>query len=89
MIIEAIINIFTVFIKIAFAFINLPQTPQGARTAVASYFDMIFNNLGFLGFFVRIDTIKTIAFVAISVITFKKLYQVTMWIIRKLPLSIN
>lgn len=89
MIIEAVLNLIFGVVKFAFSWISLPQVQEGVKTAIYSYFDMIFNNLSFLGFFVRINTLKSIALIAITLITFKRLYQITMWIIRKLPIGIN
>lgn len=89
MIIELLINLITVLIKVIFGFINLPQAPEGAQAAISTYFDMIFENLGFLGFFVNVGTLKTVALIAIALITFQKLYKVTMWIYHKLPISSN
>lgn len=89
MIIELLINLITGLIKIIFGFINLPQAPEGAHVAISGYFDMIFNNLGFLNFFVNVDTLKIVAIVAIAIIAFEKMYKVTMWIYHKLPISSN
>lgn len=88
MIVEILILGITSLIKIIFFFIiDLPQAPQGARDAISAYFDMVFNNLGFINFFVNISTLKTIAISAIAIISFVKLYKVTMWIYHKLPVS--
>lgn len=89
MIVELLINLITGLVKIVFGWINLPQAPDGAKTAISSYFDMVFNNLGFVNFFVNISTLKAIAISAITIITFVKLYKVTMWIYHKLPISSN
>lgn len=89
MIVELLINLITFLIKAIFNFINLPQAPEGAKVAIDSYFDMIFNNLGFLNFFVNVDSLKTVAIVAIAIIVFEDLYKVTMWIYHKLPISSN
>lgn len=87
MIIESIVNLLTILIKAVFGFINLPSAPDGARAAISNYFNMVFNNLNFLGFFVRISTLKIIATVAFLLFTFKRIYHITMWIYLKLPTS--
>ena len=87
MIVEILVNLITVLIKFIFGFINLPQAPESAKIAISGYFDMIFNNLGFLNFFVNVNTLKTIAILAIAIISFEKLYKLTMWIYHKLPIS--
>lgn len=89
MIVEAIISLISVVFKILFAWINLPQVPQEIVTSIDSYLDLVFNNLGFLGFFVRPITMKIVATSAIAIYVFSKLYKVTMWIYHKLPISSN
>lgn len=89
MIIELLINLITGLIKFIFGFINLPQAPEGAINSINYYFDLIFDNLNFLGFFVNVNTLKTVALVSIALISFSKLYKLTMWIYHKLPISSN
>ena len=89
MIIELLFNLISGVIKVIFIFINLPQAPQEAQNSINTYFDLIFDNLGFLGFFVRPSTLSTVALVAITLWSFSKLYKVTMWIYHKLPISSN
>ena len=81
MIIEALINLITVVIKlIAIPFNVLPDTPEVLRTTVTSYMDMIFGNT---------DTLHQVAIIAIAIYTLDKAFNLLMFIIRKLPLSIN
>lgn len=89
MIIELLINLVTALIKGIFGFINLPQAPEGAKAAIDSYFNLIFDNLGFLNFFVNVSTLKIVAIISIALIVFVDLYKVTMWIYHKLPISSN
>lgn len=90
MIIEALINLITVVIKLlAIPFNILPDTPQALKDAVDYYMNIIFNNLDFISFFVNVDTLKTVALVAIAIWTLDKAYNLLIWIIHKLPLSIN
>ncbi len=90
MIIEAIINLITGVIKLlAVPFNILPDTPEPVVTAVDYYLDLIFNNLDFLSFFVNVDTLKNVALISIGIWTFEHAYSFLIWIIHKLPLSIN
>lgn len=90
MIIESLINLITVVIKLlAIPFNILPDTPQALKAAVDYYMNIIFNNLDFISFFVNVDTLKTVALVAIAIWTLDKAYNLLIWIIHKLPLSIN
>lgn len=89
MILEAIFTLISTLVMFVFGFINLPAAPDGALNAINSFFDLIFNNLGFLGFFVNIGTLKAVASVAIALLIFEDLYKVTMWVYHKLPISSN
>lgn len=89
MIVEALISLISAVFKVLFAWINLPQVPTEIVTSIDSYLDLVFNNLGFLGFFVRPITMKIVATSAIAIYVFSKLYKVTMWIYHKLPISSN
>ena len=89
MILEAIITLISAVLKVLFAWINLPRAPQEIQDAINTYLDLIFDNLQFVGFFIRPSTLKIVAISAISLYTFSKLYKVTMWIYHKLPISSN
>ena len=90
MIIELIISLVTFIIKLlAVPFNILPDTPQQVVEAMDYLFDMIFTHLGFLNFFVNVSTLKLVATIAIVIWTLDKSYSFLIWIIHKLPLSIN
>ncbi|MCI8393301.1 MAG: hypothetical protein HFJ24_05670 [Clostridia bacterium] len=90
MIVEALVNLITVVIKLlAVPFNILPDTPSAVVDAVNYYFDLIFSNLDFLNFFVHVDTLKNVATIAIIVWTVDKTFSLLMWIIHKLPFSIE
>ena len=89
MIVELLFNLIAGVIKILFIFINLPGLPQEAQNSFDQYFDLIFDNLGFIGFFVRPSTLSVVALTSITLWSFSKLYKVTMWIYHKLPISSN
>ena len=90
MILEAIINAITIIIKgLAVPFNVLPNTPDVLRTAVNGYLDMVFNNLDFISFFVNVQTLKSVAIIAIAIWTLDNVFSLLMWIIHKLPFSIQ
>jgi len=90
MIVEALVNLITVVIKLlAVPFNILPDTPSAVVDDVNYYFDLIFSNLDFLNFFVHVDTLKNVATIAIIVWTVDKTFSLLMWIIHKLPFSIE
>ncbi len=90
MIIEALINAITAVIKLLVIPFNiLPDTPEALRVAVDSYFGLVFDHLDFLNFFVNVSTLKSVALIAIIIWTLNKTYSILIWIIHKLPVSIN
>lgn len=90
MIIESLVNLITVIIKLLVVPFNiLPDTPQGLETAVNYYLDLVFDNLDFISFFVNVGTLKAVALVAIAIWTVNHTYSLLIWIIHKLPFSID
>lgn len=89
MILEAIITLVSAVIKFLFSWINLPQAPEEIQDSISTYLDLVFDNLDFVGFFIRPTTLKVVAISAIALYTFSRLYKVTMWIYHKLPISSN
>lgn len=90
MIIELIINIFTGVLKTLLSVLpNIPQLPNSIGTSLNNVFTTIFNNVGLLGLFIRISTIKILVPLIIVVVNFEHIYHFIMWIIKKLPLSID
>ena len=87
MIIELLLTLIAFLVKSIFIFINLPPFPAEGQVAVNNYFDLIFDNLDFLGFFVHTSTLSIVATLAITLWSFSKLYKVTIWIYHKLPIS--
>lgn len=90
MIVEALINAITGVIKLLVLPFNiLPDTPQALRDSVDYYFNLVFDNLDFLNFFVNVSTLKAVALIAIVIWTVDKTYSLLIWIIHKLPIGIN
>lgn len=50
---------------------------------------LIFDNLDFLSFFINVNTLKIVALVAVSLFAFEHIYKIMIWVIRKIPLSID
>lgn len=72
-------------IEILFGWINIPAFPEELHNGINSFLDLIFNNLDFLGFFIRPETLKIVIPLLIFLINFKYIYKFVMWIIRKIP----
>lgn len=89
MLIELLINVCTGIIKFVFGFFSLPEMPPQIQTTFDTYFSYIFDNLDFLNFFFNVDTLKTVSTIAILLYGFKYVYKIIMWVIKKIPLSID
>ena len=90
MILELIITAITAVLKLVFGLLpNIPQLPNGLMTSLNNVFNIIFDNVGLLGIFVRINTIKTLVPLVVVVVNFDRIYHFIMWVIKKLPLSID
>lgn len=74
-----------VIIQLLFGWINVPAFPDELKASINTFLDLIFNNLTFLGFFVRPSTLRIIIPLSIFMFNFKYVYKLTMWIIRKIP----
>lgn len=68
---------------------NLPGFDSTILNSLDTFIDMIFNNLGLLGFFIHVNTIKTLIPLVIIVVNFDKIYHFVIWVIRKLPINIG
>ena len=86
MIIQLILNLLKTLLFSVFSWINLPQFPEGLINSLNSFIDLIFDNLNLLGFFIRPVTITILIPVLIILINFDKVYKLTMWILKKIPM---
>lgn len=90
MILELIITGITSILKIVLTILpNIPQLPNSVTGSIDRVMQTIFDNVGLLGIFVRISTIKLLVPLVIVVVNFEHIYHFIMWIIKKLPLSID
>lgn len=74
-----------IIIQLLFGWIKIPPLPTEIKLGVNSFLDLIFNNLSLLVFFVRPTTLKIIIPLTIFLFSFKYIYKLTMWIIKKIP----
>lgn len=86
MILEAILNLLKNLLFIVFGWINLPAFPEALTNSINSFLDLIFNNLNLLGFFIRPSTLTLSIPILIALLNFEKLYKLTIWILRKIPM---
>lgn len=85
------------FLALVFAIINLifgllpniPAMPDTLVSYINQFFDLIFQNSGLVGFFIPIDVVKIALPIALIIVNFKYIYSLLIWIIKKLPQSIE
>ena len=90
MILEAIMNLIKILLDFVFALLpDIPSFDISLLSSLTRYIDMIFNNLGLLGFFIHIDTVKTLTPLIIIAINFEHIYHFAIWVLHKLPFSVD
>ena len=90
MVIEIIFNLVLALLKLVFGILpDVPSLPDSMVSSLDNVFNTIFGHLELLGLFVRIDTIKILVPLLIIAINFEHIYHFTMWILKKIPLSIE
>lgn len=86
MVIEGILNLLKGLLFTVFGFINLPDFPAALQESLDKFLDIIFNGINLFGFFVRPATIQIVLPLLIIIINFNKVYKLTMWILKKIPM---
>lgn len=87
MIISSILDLLKFLITTIFGVLpSIPGAPDSIVSGVEGFLDIIFDNVGLLGVFVPVSTIKVVIPIAIIIINFDHIYKVTMWIIKKIPM---
>ena len=84
-IINGLLNFLYFLLDFLFGWISVPQMPEEFIKSINTFFDLIFDNLSLLGFFIRPSTIKILCPLVIFVINFKYIYKIIRWFIQKIP----
>ncbi len=85
MIIESIMNLFKTMITGVFGILpNIPSLPEMQNT-LDSVFDLIFSNATLLNLFINVNTIKICVPILLVIWNFDKIYDISMWILKKIP----
>lgn len=87
MIIEGITTAFKTLLQSLLGFINIPGMPSSYISAIDSFMDMVFSNVGLVGLFIRWDTVEIGIPILIAIANMDKIYDGIMWIIRKIPMA--
>lgn len=87
MILEAILNLVKILLQFVFALLpDIPNFDVELLSSLTDYINLIFDNLGLLGFFFPISTFKIIIPLLIVVINFEHIYHFALWILKKIPI---
>lgn len=86
MIFEGFCSLVSFLLQFIFTLLpDLPSFDVSLLDALTKYVNLIFNNLGLLGFFVDINAIKPLVPLVILVINFERIYHFIIWLINKIP----
>lgn len=86
MILKFLFDAIKVVLQTALGFINLPALPDQITTGIYDFIDLIFENMGIIGFFIRWETVVAAVPLVIAIANMDKIYDGIMWIIRKIPM---
>ena len=86
MILENFLNILLSSIEVILSILpDMPSLPDQLLSSAYSFIDLIFDNVGLLGLFIPISTIKVVVPLVLVIVNFDKIYKLTMWVLNKIP----
>lgn len=86
MILENLLNILLSSIEVILSILpDIPSLPDELLSSAYSFIDLIFDNVGLLGLFIPISTIKVVVPLLLVIVNFDKIYKLTMWVLNKIP----
>lgn len=85
MIVQSLLSFVQSMYQNMFGWLNLPDMPAKVVDTVDWFLDLLFDNIGILGFFVRWNTVVALVPIAIVIINLDKVYDLIIWVVNKLP----
>lgn len=86
MILENLLNILLSSIEVILSILpDMPSLPDELLSSAYSFIDLIFDNVGLLGLFIPISTIKVVVPLVLVIVNFDKIYKLTLWVLNKIP----
>ena len=86
MILENLLDILLSSIEVILSILpDIPSLPDELLSSAYSFIDLIFDNVGLLGLFIPISTIKVVVPLVLVIVNFDKIYKLTMWVLNKIP----
>ena len=89
MILETILNLLQKVFFALFNWLNVPAMPAEVIAAITGFFDLLEYGTGFIGFFLPAKIVVPFFVVFFAIFAVDHGYPFIMWIIRKIPVSIN
>lgn len=91
MILEAILSAISFLVQFVLNLLpSIPPVPEQFTTIIDTVLSMIFDNGGALiSLFIRPQTIVIVVPILIVLVNFEHIYKLIMWIVKKIPLSIE
>lgn len=89
MILEAILKVFSKIVTTLFSFIKLPDMPAEVTEAIDFVFVYIKQGINFILLPFSPTFLKVLLPLVLVVANFERLYHFVLWIIKKLPFSID
>lgn len=86
MILANLFNILLSSIEVVLSLLpDIPSLPEELLLSAYSFIDLIFDNVGLLGLFIPISTIKVVVPLVLLIVNFDKIYKLTLWVLNKIP----
>lgn len=89
MILETILNLLQKVFFALFSWLNVPAMPVEVTAAITGFFGLLEYATGFIGFFFPAKIVVPFFVVFFAIFAVDHGYPFIMWIIRKIPVSIN
>lgn len=86
MILANLFNILLSSIEVVLSLLpDIPSLPEELLSSAYSFIDLIFDNVGLLGLFIPISTIKVVVPLVLVIVNFDKIYKLILWVLNKIP----
>jgi hypothetical protein len=85
MIVKGLLELVFGLLQIVFAPINLPDLPEGIANVLDELIDVLAGAVGLFGIFVDLTVVRWLIPVVLIIVNFDKIWNVIMFILRKIP----
>ena len=89
MIVEAVLDLLQAAFFALFSWLQVPQMPVEVTDGIAGFFELLQSGVSFIGFFLPARLILPFFAVFSAIFAVDHGYPFIMWIVRKIPVSIE